>query len=178
MEHEEVERKRTAKTIHNSEWSLRLGSEPTGRQAEDEGEIFRSVWKYYKRNAQLIRECVQAVASGSVAKSIPCLDFDHPSNSPPSLQALVHAIQPDPNCCSTADVAVNRAYAVLGRPGFIFIPNPFVSEEREIYWLSQLALHYVAPGSSVSRRNIESDGSESAALQSGLRWATPGRLAD
>jgi alkylated DNA repair protein alkB family protein 1 len=168
---------------------------------EDEREIFRSVWKFYKRNQADVAEYVRAVAgqvepcatTAARVAAPPLLDFDHLHLAPPSLRALVSesvppalarapaapAPGPAPDAtgsrgAGSPDVEVRRAYTLRGRDGFMFVPNPFRSRQAEASWLERFALEYVAAGSTLARRNVGREGLECGALDTGLRWATLG----
>mmetsp|Transcript_30406 Transcript_30406/g.48591 ORF Transcript_30406/g.48591 Transcript_30406/m.48591 type:complete len:362 (-) Transcript_30406:2627-3712(-) len=145
----------------------------------NEEEVFRRVWKYYKRNKAAVAEYVQEGMAGPDAcgkrkrrERVSFIDFDNLGNSPAELAALVHKM----DVCNgdggeSEDVHVKQAFTVEGRPGFVFIPNPFKSVERESYWFTRLALAYAR--GDVSERNHTQDG-EACALDPKLRWATLG----
>jgi alkylated DNA repair protein alkB family protein 1 len=141
---------------------------------DDEQEVFRSVWKFYKRNQNAIAEYVRSCEKNehSVGK-VPCLDFDHLHNSPNSLVGLVESVSTtSAPKQAQQDILVSKAYTIRGRPGFVFIPNPFVSADAEALWAAKLALTY--PDGQDSQRNHLSNGVEARPLDLGLRWATLG----
>lgn len=142
---------------------------------EDEQEVFRSVWKFYKRKHNAIAEYVRSCDKrGEEQQKIPCLDFEHLENSPTSLVDLVEQVDPTKPASSEENkhIQVNKAFTIRGRPGFLFIPNPFVSPDAEAFWAAKLALAY--PDGEESQRNVLSTGVKARPLDLGLRWATLG----
>ncbi|GBG29349.1 Alpha-ketoglutarate-dependent dioxygenase alkB [Hondaea fermentalgiana] len=207
----------TPQRVRKGDESCRVQAPETQTEAETETEnkakeeVFRNVWKHFKRKRHEVTAYVKRmdtdsgrvedenVVSGQKRKrateEIDLLDFCNLDNSPKELVDLVKTIevpsfmkekghqndqdaQEDVNGgkneeveAEEEDFCVTKAYGIEGRPGFIFVPNPFVSTRVEAKWVERLAVDYAS--GDVSERNRTQDGEESA-LSSKLRWATLG----
>lgn len=182
-------------------------------QEDGEEQVFRKVWKQFKRTKLEVTAYVQAMDAdrldpsldpnsdaGSQSRKrkraeeerqeaqqqkVDLLDFENLHNSPQWLLDLVTEI-PIPqesnhgegseenatkNNKDAKDFRIRKAYGIQGRPGFIFVPNPFVSVEAEAKWAHRLAVDY--PSADFSERNMTQQGMQSA-LDNRLRWATLG----
>jgi len=129
-------------------------------------EIFRLVWKKQKRNAKEIAAYVND--SSNVTTDL--LDVLHPENSPVELSNLLRPVEIVYKGC-TNDLQIEKAFTIEGRPGFIFIPNPFKSPQVQAQWINRFAVEY--PVNGLSERNCLKSG-QCNPLEDGIRWATLG----
>ena len=163
-------------------------------------EVFRSVWKYFKRcqnqMAQYVRyidQIMQNESSESYSKNekdeknsnffrnyypekwkdkIPCLDFYHLDRSPSNLVKIIKYKSLESNKDKKSSLNFHKAFFIHERPGFMFIPNPFKTAEIEAMWAYKLANEVI--NSSISKTNLKKNGEECVGMDPGLRWATLG----
>jgi len=141
-----------------------------GEEEEQEEEVFRRIWKDFRRRRFGIAKSLNAEEEGAVKNDY--VDFNNLNKCQPCLNELVESVQLQEGHPENEHVCVEKAFGIVGRPGFVFVPNPFISVVKEAFWVKKLALEY--PASVGSRCNLDSNGNEETALSKGLRWTTLG----
>ena len=150
-------------------------------------EVFRKVWRREKALRQLRQAHVLGHVSGGeddcgcARGESTVLDFTQLEGcqerdlvfevEPAALDASWSAIS------SRCGVRVQRAFGLRGRPGFLFVPNPFSNAAAQAHWAKKCVVDYVAPDAEYHYTNLAKgmDPREKLPpMHEALRWATLG----